>query len=138
MPLSASSCRGDRGRRSTRLLDELEQENDIWREDPVDIDTFVESRDHLGLPPLFPDPPLSCLAALFGSFTLELATVGTYVAGTQRAQRAQQLVGLAPLSGWLMLALAVFTLAVFTLGFGCPIHFQTELNKVWQTITSTA
>jgi hypothetical protein len=22
---------------------------------PVDIDTFVESREHLGLPPLFPD-----------------------------------------------------------------------------------
>ena len=39
------------------------------------------------------------------------------------------------LNGWLMLALAVFTL-----GLGCAVYYQSELNKVWdamQTVSPT-
>jgi len=76
------------------------------------------------------NPTLSCLAALFGALTLYIATVWTYVAGTKRVQRAQLLVGRPDkLNGWVMLLLAIFTL-----GAGCYVYFQSELNKVWLTM----
>jgi hypothetical protein len=81
-------------------------------------------------PGLGESPGLSCLAATFGAFTLYIATVWTYVAGTKRVQTAQGAVGRTDtLSGWLM-----FGLAFFTIGIGCPIYFQSELNKVWATM----
>ena len=72
----------------------------------------------------------SCLASVFGIFTLYVATVWTYVAGTRRGRRAQELAGLQPYSGWVMVA----ALAIFTLGIECPVCFQAQLNRVWATM----
>ena len=73
-------------------------------------------------------PGLSCAAAWLGAWTLYIATVWTYVAGTKRVQRAQQLVDCeARLNGWLMLALAIFTL-----GIGAIVYYQHQLNHVWE------
>jgi hypothetical protein len=73
-------------------------------------------------------PGLSCVAAWLGAWTLYIATVGTYVAGTKRVQRAQQLVGCEDrVNGWLMLALAIFTL-----GIGAIVYYQRHLNRVWE------
>jgi hypothetical protein len=83
-----------------------------------------------GVTGLGDNPALSCLAAWLGGFTLYIATIWTYVAGTKRAQRAQLLVGQPQeLNGWIMLALAIFTI-----GIGCPVYFQAQLNKVWQSM----
>ncbi len=77
-------------------------------------------------------PGMSCLALVLGAFTLYIATVWTYVAGTKRVQEAQRLKGDPDvLNGWLMVALAVFTL-----GIGCPIYYQHHLNKVWASMES--
>ena len=52
------------------LLDEAidslttEQEDGIWREQPVDLDTFVQSPEHLGLPPLYKRQRAAALALL--------------------------------------------------------------------------
>lgn len=72
-------------------------------------------------------PGLSALALMLGVFTLFVATVLTVVGTTKRVQRAQELCGVEPLSGWL-----AAILWLFTFGIGGPIYLQSQLNKVWE------
>lgn len=73
-------------------------------------------------------PGLSTLAITLGAWLI-IPPIWTLVTTCQRIQRAQRLLGRDDLlSGWIVLALYVFTL-----GIGVHVYMQYELNKAWRS-----
>lgn len=72
------------------------------------------------------NPVNSALAVFPGGLIIVPALI-TYWRGTRRAQAAQRVAGVLPLSGWI--ALILFLL----LSIAYPPYVQYELNKVWRT-----
>jgi hypothetical protein len=73
------------------------------------------------------NPTNSVLAVFPGGLVIVPALI-TYWRGTKRAQAAQRVAGVPPLSGWI--ALILFLL----LSIAYPPYIQSELNKVWRRV----
>jgi hypothetical protein len=72
------------------------------------------------------NPTNSVLAVFPGGLIIVPALI-SYWNGTKRAQAAQRVAGVPPLSGWIALILFVL------IGIAYPPYVQSELNKVWLT-----
>jgi Domain of unknown function (DUF4234) len=91
-----------------------------------------EMADHgraKGTTELGENPTLSVLA-LFPGGLIVVPAIWTTVTTFQRAQRAQQMVGQAPLNGWIAVLLYVVIYPVFV------AYLQSGLNSVWRAQAS--
>jgi Domain of unknown function (DUF4234) len=71
------------------------------------------------------NPTNSVLAVTLGALIIVPAII-SFVNTVKRAQRVQQLGGVEPLNGWIVLLL------YFVISIAIPPYIQSELNKVWE------
>jgi hypothetical protein len=71
------------------------------------------------------NPTNSVLAVTLGALIIVPAII-SFVNTVKRAQRVQQLGGVEPLNGWIVLLL------YFVISLAIPPYIQSELNKVWE------
>lgn len=74
--------------------------------------------------------PVNSALALFPGGIIIVPALITLWRGTKRAQGAQRVAGIPPLSGWI--ALILFLL----LSIAFPPYIQSELNRVWRRVGS--
>lgn len=72
--------------------------------------------------------PTNSALALFPGGLIIVPSLVSYWRGTKRAQAAQRLAGVPPLSGWIALILFL------VLSIAYPPYIQSELNKAWRQV----
>ena len=72
--------------------------------------------------------PTNSALALFPGGLIVVPPLVSYWRGTKRAQAAQRVAGVPPLSGWIALILFL------VLSIAYPPYIQSELNKAWRRV----